>query len=328
MPVVLNQHFSPVDRIYEDAEFSLYHYPKQYFSRIRRYEPFIYYRPLGESQRREDSLCYFGHGVLGEWYEDHRKPNHRFVNILRGQRFPQLVRLRDERGNYYESETPRASGQMQSSVREISALTYHRILAAAGVTQNDLDSMPDVDSIAASPYPLPLVAAPTDALREIFTIPPGAGYMPRGNASLLNIYESAALQERARRDHQEALRIVQNAVHRAGGATFFNNNIDLYARIGEERYLIEAKSVNSPTVVVDRMRYGIGQLADYSYRYEALTGGAQRVLAFAAPPPRDTAWISGVLEREHVAFIATRDEHVLPLNVIASHLPFVDAPSI
>jgi hypothetical protein len=321
MPVILSQHFSPADRVYEDAEFSLYHYPKVYFSRVRRYDPFIYYRPLGDSQRRDDSRTYFGHGILGEWYEDYRRPGHRFVNILRGQRFPRIVPLRNEGGMFYETEA--ATGpQFQAAVRDLSQLAYHSILAAAGVTQHDLDIMPDTESIAASPFPLPLVAAPTDALREITTIPPGAGYVPRGDAAIINVYESAALQERARRDHQEALRIVQQSVQHVGGTTLYNNNIDLFARVGERRYLIEAKSISAPRVVVDRMRYGVGQLADYAYRYETLTGPATRVLLFATPPPREVAWISGVLENERVAFIATDGERVVALNESARELPF------
>lgn len=327
MPVILSQLFSPADRVYEDAEFSLYHYPRVYFSRVRRYEPFIYYRPLGESRRREDSRCYFGHGVLGEWYDDYRRPGHRFVNILRGQRFPRLVPLRNERGDYYETESTNGP-QFQAAVRDISALAYHSILSAGGVTQHDLDAMPDTDAVAASPYPLPLVAAPTDGLREIMEIPPGAGYVPRGDSSTLNVYESAALQERARRDHQETLRVVQQSVHRLGGTTFYNNNIDLLARMGEGRFLIEAKSITSPRVVVDRMRYGIGQLADYAYRYEPLVGGAQRVLAFASPPQRETAWVSAVLENERIAFIAAYGDRVMALNAMAEGLPFVEGYSV
>lgn len=323
MPVILSQLFSPADRIYEDAEFSVYHYPRVYFSRVRRYDPFIYYRPLGESRRREDSMHYFGHGVLGDWYEDYRKPDHRFVNVLRSQHFPRLVPLRNERGMYYETESARGP-QFQAAVRELSPLAYHSILAAAGVTQHDLDTMPDTSAIAASPYPLPIVAAPTDALREIQEIPPGAGYVPRGDSSLLNVYESAALQERARRDHQETLRTVQRVVLKLGGTTLFNNNIDLFARLGERRFLIEAKSITTPRVVVDRMRYGIGQLADYSYRYDSVVGGAQRVLAFADVPPREISWISEVLERERVAFVATRNYRVLALNASAQTLPFAE----
>ncbi len=118
--------------------------------------------------------------------------------------------------------------------------------------------------------------------------------------------------------------MVQQAVHRFGGTTFYNNNIDLFARVGEQRFLIEAKSITTPRVVVDRMRYGIGQLADYAYRYEALAGTSQRVLAFASPPPREFSWISAILENEHIAFIATHGERVMPLNTMAHELPFVE----
>jgi hypothetical protein len=323
VPVVLSQHFSPSDRVYEDAEFSLYHFPRVYFSRVRPYDPFIYYRPLGNARRRADSMTYFGHGILGQWYEDFRKPDHRFVNLIRAQRFPKLVPLRDVRDRYFETESENGP-QFQAAVREISPLAYHRMLAAAGVTQSDLDTMPDTERIAASPYPVPVAAAPTDALREITTIPPGAGYVPRGDSAIANVYESAALQERARRDHQEALAVVQRAAHRLGGTTFYNNNIDLFVRIGDQRFLVEAKSVTNPTSIIDRTRYGIGQLADYAYRYEGVTGNATRVLALATMPDRESAWIAGILENERIAFVATRGPEVLALNACASRLPFVD----
>ncbi len=321
MPVVLSQHFSPMDRVYEDVEFSLYHYPRQYFSRVRRYEPFVYYRPLGESARRSDSMHYFGHGILGEWYEDYRKPGHRFVNIARSQPFPRLVPLRNQVGQYYETESS-VQPQFRSAVRELSPIAYHAILAAAGVTQYSLDSMPDTEGIAASAYPLPLVAAPADALRTMNAVPPGAGYAPRSDSAHVNVYESAALQERARKDHQETLRIILEAVRRSGGTTEYNNNIDLLAHFGEKTFLVEAKSVTSPSVVIDRMRYGIGQLADYAYRYENLIGRHQRVLAFASPPSRDVSWVSGVLEQERIAFVAAENDRVIPLNAAAQNLPF------
>ncbi len=64
MPVILTQHFSPGDRVYEDAEYSLYHYPKIYFSRVRPFDRFIYYQPpTPKACARADSKHYFGHGV-------------------------------------------------------------------------------------------------------------------------------------------------------------------------------------------------------------------------------------------------------------------------
>lgn len=138
------------------------------------------------------------------------------------------------------------------------------------------------------------------------------------------MYEAAALQERARKDHQDALSVVQRAVHRADGTTFYNNNIDLFARIGERRFLIEAKSISKSHVAVDRMRYGLGQLADYAFRYADIASAAERVLVFASAPPREVSWISGIAENERVSFIAAHGDRILPLNARAEALPFID----
>ncbi len=79
----------------------------------------------------------------------------------------------------------------------------------------------------------------------IFEIPKGTGYVPSGKEPP-SIFESANLQERARKDHQEMLELVRQATVRLGGSTFYNNYLDLYLRIGERRYFIEAKSLNNP----------------------------------------------------------------------------------
>lgn len=88
------------------------------------------------------------------------------------------------------------------SIRRISEIAYHRILAAANVTSTSIYQLQSTEAISAL---VPLaVAAPKDAFRKIIEIPPGAGYIPK-NAEL-NIYESAALQERARADHRNVLK--------------------------------------------------------------------------------------------------------------------------
>jgi hypothetical protein len=91
-----------------------------------------------------------------------------------------------------------------------------------------------------------------------------------------SIYESANLQERARQDHQETLELIRKATARLGGSTFYNNYLDLYLRIGEHRFVVEAKSLNNPQRAVDRMRYGMGQLFDYRIRLAAEISGAHR----------------------------------------------------
>ncbi|HEV2738956.1 MAG TPA: hypothetical protein VGU66_10290 [Candidatus Elarobacter sp.] len=321
MPVILSQLFLPSDRPYQDAEFSLYHYPKVYFSRVQPFDRFIYYRPLGKSRRRSDSLHYFGYGRLGQWFPDPLRSDHRFVPIINGDRFKRRVQITEIDGTFYETEDHRAP-QFQSAVRTISETAYWRIITAGGVTQSDLNSLPDTETIAASPYPLPLVAAPTDPFRPISDIPPGAGYVPRGDTKL-NVYEAAALQERARADHQRVLQVIQREVTRCGGTTFYNNNVDLYARLGDQNFLIEAKSLNRAADAVGRMRYGIGQLADYSYRYETELRGADRVLAFGTLPSAENTWIGKVMDRESVAFVCSLGDRVVALNEAAASLPFV-----
>jgi hypothetical protein len=321
MPVILMQHFLPSDRAYQDAEFSLYHYPRIYFGRVQPFDRFIYYRPLGKSVRRSDSMHYFGYGRLGQWFADPVRSDHRFAPIISGDRFKRLVPIAEVDGTFYETEDNRRP-QFQSAVRTISETAYWRILTAGGVTQSETNALPETDTIAASPYPLPLVAAPTDPFRQISDIPPGAGYVPRGDTKL-NVYEAAALQERARADHQRVLQVIRREVARRGGTTFYNNNVDLYARISERSYLIEAKSLNRAADAVGRMRYGIGQLADYAYRYEPEVDGASRVLAFGTLPTADNTWIGNVMDRETVAFVCSLGDRVIALNETATSLPFV-----
>jgi hypothetical protein len=89
------------------------------------------------------------------------------------------------------------------------------------------------------------------------------------------------------------------------------------------RTLVEAKSLNDLRSSVDRMRYGIGQLADYSFRYRDDLQGAQSVLAFGRVPDRQTAWIADVLQDNDIAFVALDREDVVPLNDRARGLPFL-----
>ena len=131
MPVVLTQQCSADDRVHEDVEFLAYHYPRVYSLRVNAYERFIYYRPLGKNAKRPDSLHYFGHGILGQPFEDSRRPDHRFVPLIKSEPFTRLVPLRDTSDAFYETEN-RSGPQFQAAVRRISDIAYHRILAASG----------------------------------------------------------------------------------------------------------------------------------------------------------------------------------------------------
>lgn len=69
------------------------------------------------------------------------------------------------------------------------------------------------------------------------------------------------------------------------------------------------------------MRYGMGQLFDYSVRYRAKIGGAKPVLAFGTPPRSDAAWISEILQENGVAFLARDRGLIEPVNALARTLP-------
>ena len=147
----------------------------------------------------------------------------------------------------------------------------------------------------------------------------GTGYRPTGKP--IDVYESAALQERARGDHQDTLRLIKTMVEARNGRCSFNNNVDLLASFASQRLLVEAKSLNANAAAVDRMRYGMGQLFDYSVRYRAEIGRAQPVLAFGALPSSDVAWIATILQENGVAFVARQRESLLPMNDAARELP-------
>jgi hypothetical protein len=320
VPLVLSQHFLSSDRMYQDVEGALYHYPKQYFGRIKPFASFVYYRPGGGSVRRPDERHYFGHGVLGVPYADPNDPGLRFVDVIQYDPFPQAVPLRDPMANYYETGTP-AVPQGQSAVREITDIAFHRILAAAGVAVTGLSQLPSTLNLS---YAAARATWPTDAFRPMDEVPPGAGYIPR-TGDPPNVYEAAALQERARADHQDVLGLILARVKSKGGTCLYNNNVDLLANFGNERILVEAKSLNDLRDAVDRMRYGLGQLLDYGVRYRAELQGAKPLLAFGAAPSSDAGWIAEVLEENGVAFASRTGNDLRPMNERARACPLFTA---
>jgi hypothetical protein len=306
---------------YLDVEGVIYHYPQRYFAYIEGYERFVYYRPAKGAAPGEAS-SYVGYGTLGEPFPDPDDPSHRFVAIRQYRPFPISVRFLNATGQFFESTFSSRTAFTGRSVRRILPTDYFRILSAAGIYGEPFRDLADTQEIVSRPYsPIPNLVAPTQPLRIVDRIPPGTGYRPTGNP--IDALESAALQERARRDHQDVLRRLQQIVHERGGETFLNNNVDLYANVRGKRLLIEAKSINHSRVVVDRMRYGIGQLVDYGIRYRAELGGAERVLAFGMVPPPESAWVSSILQETGISFVALDESvnRIVPLNERARSLP-------
>jgi hypothetical protein len=307
------------DPKYKDTEFVVYHYPRQYFDQIHGGEKFVYYRPARD-ERAGEASAYFGCGVLGDCYPDPADPTHRFVDVRTSVRFAAPVPYVDHQSRMYESTFTSRNAFQGRSVRYIDDLDYHRILNAAGLTGVDLRDAPSVDDVL-SGFVVPSLALepPRDAFRPLTVVPDGTGYRPTGKP--INVYEAAALQERARGDHQDTLKLVKAMVEARDGTCLFNNNIDLLASFDSQRLLVEAKSLAVQSAAVDRMRYGMGQLFDYGVRYRAEIGRAHPVLAFGAIPSSEVGWISTILQENGVAFIARQRESLLPMNDAARELP-------
>ncbi|MGC2129785.1 MAG: hypothetical protein WA629_06785 [Candidatus Aquilonibacter sp.] len=319
MPLVLMQRAWRDDPKYKDTEFCVYHYPRVYFDQIQGGEQFVYYRPSRDAKTAEAST-YFGCGELDDWWSDPDDPNHRFVGIRRSIRFAKPVAYIDSQNRMYESTFTSRDAFQGRSVRYIEGLDFHRILDAAGLTGAAWRAAPSVDDVVSGlVVPEGTTEPPRDPFRPLTVVPDGTGYRPTGKT--IDIFEVASLQERARGDHQDTLKLLKAMVERRNGHCLFNNNVDLLASFDEHRLLVEAKSLNVPTAAVDRMRYGMGQLFDYGVRYRAEIGRAQPVLAFGAMPSSDVGWISTILQENGVAFIARQRDSLLPMNDAAKGLP-------
>ena len=305
------------DPKYKDTEFVVYHYPHQYFDKIHSGANFVYYRP-SRGATSQQSSAYFGCGELGDVWDDPYDATHRFVAIRKPIRFFRPVPYCDSTNTMFESRFKSRSGFQGHSVRFIDDVDYYRILSAAGLTGAMISGAATVDDVLAG-LTSPLSSPPLDSLRPLLMVPEGTGYRPIGDGP--DVYESAALQERARFDHQATLRLLKNEIDAIGGSCEFNNNIDLLANFGDQRFLIEVKSLNNPASTVDRMRYGMGQLFDYSVRYRAKIGNARPVLAFGSVPNRDVAWISDILQGNGVAFVARERDLIKPMNELAREFP-------
>jgi hypothetical protein len=321
MPLILTQHASRDLNQYLDRENLVYHFPSQYYA-IARSEivengnrQFLYQRPIRGAPAGQAGT-YFGYGLLGDPYPDTRTPGHYFVDIYDPQSL-RPVPLRDVYGFYYETGRAETLMLRGRSVRRITMERYHNILAA-GLAYSAMPEQAVINVQDAGVYAP--AAAPKDAFRDMVIVPPGTGYVPRGNG-MPDPYEAAALHERARADHQETLRLIVEAVRKRGGACLYNNNVDLVAKIGERRLLVEAKSLSRQSVAVDRMRYGMGQLMDYGVRYRAELQGAEPVLAFGARPERDVGWIPEILEGNGIAFISNASGALVAGNVLGECLP-------
>src|SRR5579872_3622967 len=211
MPVVLNQRTWHDDPKYLDREGVIYHFPRQYRSRINDFDRFIYYRPA-EGAAPGEASSYVGHGVLGPSTEDWARSGHWFIDIAWYEPFKTPVPLR-QNAMFVETEGL-TSPQFQSSARPINETAYYRILMLGGISAGrEFKPLVTTASVLDTGYFSLLAHAPKDEFREAVVIPEGTGYVPSGRA-LPSVYESAALQERARKDHNATLELIRRAAER------------------------------------------------------------------------------------------------------------------
>ncbi len=226
---------------YKDTEFVVYHYPQRYFDQLSGGEKFVYYRP-SRGSTADESSTYFGCGELGEFWEDPNDSGHRFVAIRKPIRFNNPVPYHDSTDRMFESFFTSPNNFQGRSVRYIADLDYYRILNAAGLTGQMVDSAPTVDDVLTGRVSALISTPPTDAFRELITVPEGTGYRPAGNVP--DVYAAAQLQERARADHQGMVRLIKKQVDARGGKCLFNNHVDVLALFGNQKFLVEVKSLN------------------------------------------------------------------------------------
>lgn len=319
MPLILTQHASRDLNRYHDREGVIYHFPSQYLAVVNRTvveagdHRFLYQRPIRGAPAGEAGT-YFGHGAIGAPYPDVSTPGHYWIDILYYERL-RPVPLRNAAEVYYESGRSETINLRGRSIRYVDPMRYFSILAAGQAYSAAPDPVELQEGGVFAPF-----AVPKDDFRELLVVPPGTGYVPKDDIPP-DRYEAAALHERARGDHQATVKLLRESVVARGGTCLFNNNVDLLARIGERRLLIEVKSLTRQSAAVSRMRYGVGQLMDYRVRYQAEIAGAEPVLAFGTPPERDVSWIPQILQGNGIAFIARRGEELFAENELGESLP-------
>lgn len=322
MPIILTQYSHDAADLhrYLDREGLIYHFPSRYLPVFDRSinelgdRRFLYQRPVRGAPPGQ-SGTYFGYGLLGDPYPEAGSRDMYWVEVRNYHAMRTPIPLRDGTGSYYETGNADRINFQGRSVRWVPAERFNQILALEGAY-----SLGDGRDLQDTGLYAPIAAAPLDAFRPMDVVPPGTGYIPRGSGAP-DPYDAAALQERARADHQATLALFVAAIRSRGGRCLYNNNVDLFAEIGERRLLVEAKSLTRQHVAVDRMRYGMGQLMDYSIRYRAELRGAEPVLAFGAQPERETSWIPTILQGNNIAFIANHRGQLVAGNELGEALP-------
>ncbi len=111
--------------------------------------------------------------------------------------------------------------------------------------------------------------------------------------------DQAAL-ERAGAAHTQLVNIVAERVRQSGNLPKCNQLIDLAARINNEAYLFEMKSL-TPGNARSQIRRGISQL--YEYRYLQNLPNVSLILTIETPIPEQLAWMARYLEEDREIYL-------------------------
>ena len=148
---------SEADITYEDVPFVSYEYPTRYRKRIQEGTRFVYYRGRRRAGGGRQPQVYLGAGGIGA-ISPSRNPNRLVCEVLDGERFPEPVPFKDEKGNYLEPGGSR-SGYYQQGVRKIPEGVFTAIIARGAAARTGLP--PSSRPSTRRPY-----ASPEDA-REV-----------------------------------------------------------------------------------------------------------------------------------------------------------------
>jgi len=149
-------------------------------------------------------------------------------------------------------------------------------------------AQPTTAAAAPPPIPFPLFPELGDTQPGTPPQPP----LPLGLASPADPEATRILREKANRHHARIVSLLDAKAREAGLAPKDNTFVDLYVKLEDRHYIIEAKSCHLGNLL-PQVRRAVSQL--YEYRYRAKLPGARLWLVLEERPVGAQAWIEDYL---------------------------------
>ncbi|MBT3363113.1 MAG: hypothetical protein HN407_05570 [Chloroflexi bacterium] len=151
-------------------------------------------------------------------------------------------------------------------------------------------TMPQDAPIMEVPDEEPILPAVGD-LNEYHNV---ADRLGSARSEVIYMRNQAAL-ERANQAHTNLVNLVAGRIRNIGSLPRYNNLIDLAARINNQTYIFEMKSMHQDNAR-SQVRHGLSQL--YEYRYLHGNQDAILVLVTESELPRNCSWLQQYLEQD------------------------------